>query len=221
MSDLLKKLYNAVLEGELETAQATVHEAIEAQLPVDEILRDGLVAAMSEVGCLFEKGEYYVPEMLISAKTMQVCLSILKPYLASSTVKSPGKVVIGTVHGDLHDIGKNLVCMMLEGDGFEVKELGIDVGAETFIMQIREEKPQIVAFSAMLTTTMPYMKTVIDALSESGTRGAVKVMVGGAPVTQHFADAIGADGYAPDASQAVAVARQLVAHNTISISSSR
>lgn len=210
MSDVLKQLYTAVLEGNLETAQAALQQAIQANISVDEILNKGLVAAMSEVGCLFESGEYYVPEMLISAKTMQACLGLLKPYLTNSTVKSPGKVLIGTVHGDLHDIGKNLVCMMLEGAGFEVKDLGIDVDAEKFISQIQEERPQIVAFSAMLTTTMPYMKTVIDALNQSGARRNIKVLVGGAPVTQHFADAIGADGYAPDASQAVAVARQLI-----------
>ncbi|HSL27982.1 MAG TPA: corrinoid protein [Anaerolineales bacterium] len=211
MSDLIKILYDAVLEGDLETAQTTTRRAIEEGISVEAILNQGLVAAMGEVGCLFEQGEYYVPEMLISAKTMQACLGLLKPHLASSTVKSPGKVVIGTVHGDLHDIGKNLVCMMLEGAGFEVKDLGIDVDAEKFIAQMREEKPQIVAFSAMLTTTMPYMKNIVDALQQSGARESVKIMVGGAPVTRHFADAIGADGYAADASQAVALARQLVA----------
>jgi len=211
MSDVTKRLYTAVLEGDLESAQTTVREAIEEGIPVDEILSQGLVAAMGEVGCLFENGEYYVPEMLISARTMQACLVLLKPHLANSTVKSPGKVVVGTVHGDLHDIGKNLVCMMLEGAGFEIKDLGIDVNAENFIAQIQAEKAQIVAFSAMLTTTMPYMKTIIQALDQSGLRQTVKVMVGGAPVTQHFADSIGADGYAADASQAVAVARQLVA----------
>ncbi|RPJ27629.1 MAG: cobalamin-binding protein [Chloroflexi bacterium] len=211
MSDVTKRLYDAVLEGDLATAQTTVQEAIEAGIPVDEILSEGLVAAMDEVGCLFENGEYYVPEMLISAKTMQACLVLLKPYLSNATVKSPGKVVVGTVHGDLHDIGKNLVCMMLEGAGFEVKDLGIDVDAKKFITQIQAEKAQIVAFSAMLTTTMPYMKTIIQALNESGLRQSVKVMVGGAPLTQTFADSIGADGYAADASQAVALARQLVA----------
>jgi len=211
MSDVTKRIYDAVLEGDLETAQTAVQEAIEEGIPIDEILGEGLVAAMGEVGCLFENGEYYVPEMLISAKTMQACLALLKPHLASSTVKSPGKVVVGTVHGDLHDIGKNLVCMMLEGAGFEVTDLGIDVDAEKFITQIQAEKAQIVAFSAMLTTTMPYMKTIIQALNESGLRQTVKVMVGGAPLTQTFADSIGADGYAADASQAVALARQLVA----------
>jgi len=211
MSDLIKKLHKAVLEGNLEVAQTTVQKAIEENISVDEILNDGLVAAMSEVGCLFENGDYFVPEMLISAKTMQACLSALQPYLSSSTVKSPGKVVIGTVHGDLHDIGKNLVCMMLEGAGFEVKDLGIDVDAEKFITQIKEEKPQIVAFSAMLTTTMPYMKTIIDELNMSGERPAVKVMIGGAPVTSQFADSIGADGYAANASQVVSLAKQLIA----------
>jgi 5-methyltetrahydrofolate--homocysteine methyltransferase len=211
MSDRIRELYNAVLEGDLETAQTTTQIAVEEGIAVDKILQEGLVAAMSEVGCLFENGEYYVPEMLISAKTMQACLGLLKPHLSTSTIKSPGKVVIGTVHGDLHDIGKNLVCMMLEGAGFQVKDLGIDVDAEKFITRIREEKPQLVAFSAMLTTTMPYMKTIIESLDQAGVRQTVKVMVGGAPLTQHFADAIGADGYAPDASQAVSVARELIA----------
>ena len=152
MSDVTKRLYDAVLEGNFEAAQTAVQEAIAEGIPVDVILSEGLVAAMGEVGCLFENGEYYVPEMLISARTMQACLGILKPYLSSSTVKSPGKVVIGTVHGDLHDIGKNLVCMMLEGAGFEIKDLGVDVDAEKFITQMQAEKAQIIAFSAMLTT---------------------------------------------------------------------
>jgi 5-methyltetrahydrofolate--homocysteine methyltransferase len=172
-----------------------------------------LVSALIEVGRLFEGGEYYVPEMLISAKTMQACMDILKPYLLNSNVKALGKVVIGTVHGDLHDIGKNLVSMMLEGSGFEVQDLGIDIDAEKFIAHVQAEKPQVVALSAMLTTTMLSMKPVIDALNQSGLRNSVKVIVGGAPITQQFADSIGADGYAADASQAAALVKRLLSVN--------
>ena len=211
MNEIIQTLYNAVLEADLETAKTKVQEALAAGIPVGEIVNEGLVAALAEVGRLFEEGECFVPEMLVSAKTMQVCMDILKPHLLNSNVKSLGKVVIGAVHGDLHDIGKNLVCMMLEGAGFEVIDLGVDVDAEKFIAQIQSEKAQVLALSAMLTTTMPFMKTTMEALEKSGMRKSVKVMVGGAPITQQFADSIGADGFAPDASQAASVARRLLA----------
>jgi 5-methyltetrahydrofolate--homocysteine methyltransferase len=213
MNEIIQSLYDAVLEGDVETAKAKTHEALAAELATDEIVNAGLVSALIEVGRLFEAGEYYVPEMLISAKTMQACMDILKPYLLNSNVKALGKVVIGTVHGDLHDIGKNLVSMMLEGSGFEVKDLGIDVDAEKFIAYIQAEKPQVLALSAMLTTTMLSMKPVIDALHQAGLRNSVKVIVGGAPITQQFADSIGADGYAADASQAAGLARRLLSAN--------
>jgi 5-methyltetrahydrofolate--homocysteine methyltransferase len=166
---------------------------------------------MAKVGQFFEEGEYFVPEMLISARAMQAGLTLLKPALKSEDVKSSGKVVIGTVKGDLHDIGKNLVAMMMEGAGFEIVDLGTDASPEKFISAVREHNPQIVAMSALLTTTMPSMVTTIQALQDAGVRSQVKVMVGGAPVTEQYAQQIGADGFAIDASRAVTVAKSLVA----------
>jgi 5-methyltetrahydrofolate--homocysteine methyltransferase len=176
-----------------------------------DILNQGMIAAMGEVGRLFEEGEYFVPEMLIAARAMQKGLEILKPHLTEADVQSPGKVAIGTVKGDLHDIGKNLVAMMLEGAAFEVIDLGTDVSPERFIQAVRDRGAQIIAMSALLTTTMPNMKNTIEALKEAGLRDKVKVMIGGAPVTQNYADQIGADGFAEDASRAVAKARSLLA----------
>jgi 5-methyltetrahydrofolate--homocysteine methyltransferase len=165
---------------------------------------------MTEVGKKFEEGEYFVPEMLISARAMQSGLAILKPLLVASDVRATGKVVIGTVKGDLHDIGKNLVGMMLEGAGFELIDLGTDVRAEQFVTAVRENAPDLVAMSALLTTTMPAMKSTVEALVEAGVRHQVKVIVGGAPVTGEYAAKIGADGYAADASRAAALATRLV-----------
>ena len=165
---------------------------------------------MSEVGRLFEEGEYFVPEMLVSARAMQEGLAVLKPALASGNVKAVGKVVIGTVQGDLHDIGKNLVSMMLEGAAFEVHDLGADVSPEKFIEGIRSSGAQIVAMSALLTTTMGNMKTTIQAIEAAGLRDKVKIMVGGAPLSDQFAAQIGADGYSMDASRAVVLARNLI-----------
>jgi 5-methyltetrahydrofolate--homocysteine methyltransferase len=165
---------------------------------------------MGEVGQLFEEGEYFVPEMLIAARAMQGGLLILKPFLAEGDVHSPGKVVIGTVKGDLHDIGKNLVAMMLEGSAFEIVDLGTDVSPEKFVEAVQTSGADIVAMSALLTTTMPNMTAVIEALKEAGLRDKVKIMVGGAPLTQDYASKIGADGYAADANQAVASARALL-----------
>jgi 5-methyltetrahydrofolate--homocysteine methyltransferase len=178
--------------------------------PAEEILRQGLVPAMTEVGRRFEDGEYFVPEMLISARAMQSGLAILKPLLVDSDVKATGKVVIGTVQGDLHDIGKNLVGMMLEGAGFELIDLGTDVRPEQFVAAVRENAPDLVAMSALLTTTMPKMKTTVDALIKAGLREQVKVIVGGAPVTEAYSAQIGADGFAADASRAAALATGLV-----------
>jgi 5-methyltetrahydrofolate--homocysteine methyltransferase len=169
-----------------------------------------MVAAMAEVGRLYEKGEYYIPEMLISARSMQSGMIVLKPHLIQAKVKSTGKVLAGTVMGDLHDIGKNLVCIMLEGAGFEIHDLGTDVSPEKFIVALREEHVDIIALSALLTTTMPNMKTIIDALCAAGLRNKVKVIIGGAPVTEEYAHQIGADGYSPDASRAVTLARTLM-----------
>ena len=210
MNELLKSLYDAILEGDQHAAAEHVTAAIAAGIDPAEILNLGMVAAMAEVGRLFEEGEYYVPEMLIAARAMQASLVLLKPKLLQSDVKPAGKVAIGTVKGDLHDIGKNLVALMLEGAGFEICDLGTDVTPEKFVEAVRTEKASLVALSALLTTTMPGMKTIIEAISAAGLRDQVKIMVGGAPVTDAFARQVGADGYAADASRAVALAQALM-----------
>lgn len=211
MDPLIKDIFDCVLNGDNKTIGAKVQAALEAGYDPAVILNQGMVAAMAEVGRLFEIGEYYVPEMLISARAMQTALSILKPKLVASDVKPVAKVAIGTVKGDLHDIGKNLVAMMLEGAAFEIIDLGVDVAPEQFVSTVKEKQVDIVALSALLTTTMTNMKTTIEALKEAGLRDKVKVMVGGAPLTSSFAQEIGADGYAPDASRAVALAKSLIA----------
>ena len=203
-------IYSAVLEGDAKAAQAGVQAAVDAGLPAETILKEGLIAAMGEVGRLFEENEYFVPEMLVSARAMQSGLAILKPLLAAGGSTPAGKVVVGTVKGDLHDIGKNLVAMMLEGSGFEVIDLGTDVTPEKFVKAAIEHKPNVIGMSALLTTTMPSMSTTVKALQEAGVRDRVKVMIGGAPVTESFAKQIGADGYSPDASSAVRLAKSLV-----------
>ena len=211
MSNELDDLYEGILDGDMGATPDNVQVALDAGLAPDVILNEGMISAMSEVGQLFEEGEYFVPEMLISARAMQAGLGILKPHLVASGVKPLGKVVVGTVQGDMHDIGKNLVTMMLEGAGFEVVDLGVDVKPERFIEAIRENKPQVVAMSALLTTTMPKMGVTIDAMREAGVLDTVKVMVGGAPVTAEFAEKIGANGYAQDASQAATLAKSFLA----------
>ena len=210
MDDVLKKLFDAVLDGDLEGVKINVQASLDAKLDPILILNDGMIAAMREVGVRFEVGEYYVPEMLIAARAMQGGMVVLKPYLQQTDRRSSGKVVIGTVKGDLHDIGKNLVGLMLEGAGFEVKDLGVDVSIEEFIRVAKEEKPDIVAMSALLTTTMQMMKQTIDAFVAAGLRDRVKFIVGGAPVTESYASQIGADGFSPDASRAVNVALTLI-----------
>ncbi len=211
MEPVIKAIFDSILEGSQKVTVVKVQEALDAGINPGEILNDGMVAAMAEVGRLFEEGEYFVPEMLIAARAMQHGLAVLKPHLASANVKSQGKVVAGTVKGDLHDIGKNLVCMMLEGAAFEIVDLGSDVTPEKFVEAIRTTGANVVCMSALLTTTMPNMKTTIEALKASGLRDKVKVMVGGAPLTDQYAREIGADGYAPDASRAVALAKSLLA----------
>lgn len=206
----LETIYQAVLDGDQAGSQAGVKAALAAGLTPDSILKDGLIAAMGEVGRLFEENEYFVPEMLVSARAMQAGLALLKPLLAESGAPPAGKVLIGTVKGDLHDIGKNLVSMMLEGAGFEVVDLGTDVSPDKFIKAVQEHKPQVIGMSALLTTTMPSMSATVKALQEAGLREQVKVMIGGAPVTDGFAKQIGADGYSPDASAAVRLARTLL-----------
>ncbi len=211
MNPKLKPIYESILEGDMEGAPEHVQAALDSGVTPDVILNQGMIAAMSEVGQLFEDGEYFVPEMLVAARAMQAGLAVLKPYLIETGVEPIGTVVIGTVQGDLHDIGKNLVAMMLEGAGFAVVDLGVDVRADKYVAAVQEHKAQIVAMSALLTTTMPKMKTTIEALKEtSGIDERIKIIVGGAPVTAVYAESIGADGYAADASQAAVLAKSFV-----------
>ena len=210
MDPQLKPIYDGIIDGDRDAVTEHVQEAVDAGLSAEVILKQGLVPAMSEVGRMFEEGEYYVPEMLIAARAMQSGLAILKPLLIASDVQATGKVVIGTVQGDLHDIGKNLVGMMLEGAGFELVDLGTDVQADQFVQAVRDHQPDVVAMSALLTTTMPSMKKTIDALNQAGVRDSVKVIIGGAPVTEEYATDIGADGFGADASRAASLANELV-----------
>lgn len=210
MDPKLAAIFEAVLEGDMPAAKDAIQAALDAGLAPNAILNDGMIAAMAEVGRRFEEGDYYVPEMLISARAMQAGLAILKPHLQSGGDQPAGTVLICTVKGDLHDIGKNLVALMLEGAGFEVRDLGVDVPAEKIVEAVRTGGANILALSALLTTTMPYMKTTIDAIRQAGLRDTVKIMVGGAPVTAEYASQIGADGYSPDASRAVRLAHTLM-----------
>jgi 5-methyltetrahydrofolate--homocysteine methyltransferase len=203
-------IYNAILEGDRESVQTQVKRAIETGINLASILNDGMIAAMTEVGRRFSCGDYYVPEMLIAARAMQDGLKLLKPHLLQTDIQSSGKIVAGTVKGDLHDIGKTLVCMMLEGAGFEILDLGTDVSPEKFVEAVRAEKPHLLALSALLTTTMPNMQATINALVKAGLRDQVKVIIGGAPLTDKYAQQIGADGFAADAGRAVALAKSLV-----------
>jgi len=209
MESPLKEIYQGVLDGDMGAVQTNVQAAIDAGMPAGDVLQSGLIAAMGEVGQLFEDGEYFVPEMLIAARAMKAGLAILQPLLVDSGVEPVGKVAIGTVKGDLHDIGKNLVAMMLEGAGFEIVDLGTDVAPDQFVAAVKDGV-NLVGLSALLTTTMPSMATTIQALDAAGLRDKVKVMIGGAPVTAEYARQIGADGFAPDASQAVTLAKSLV-----------
>ena len=204
----LEDIYQSVIDGDMNGATEGVNTALAEGIAASDILNKGLIAAMTEVGRLFEEGEYFVPEMLIAARAMQASVAILKPKLLEADVKPLGKVVIGTVKGDLHDIGKNLVAMMLEGAGFEIIDLGTDVPPEQFVAAITEHEAEFIGMSALLTTTMPAMKTSIGALKEAGIRENVKVLIGGAPVTQTYADEIGADIYAPDGPSAARKAKE-------------
>jgi corrinoid protein of di/trimethylamine methyltransferase len=210
MTDL-KALYDAIVEGNAKLAKATTSEALAGGVDPQEILNKYMIPAMDEVGRRFETNEYFVPELLIAARAMKGALELIKPRLTATGAKPIGKVAIGTVKGDLHDIGKNLVAAMLEGGGFEIIDLGVDVTPDKFIGAVKEKGATIVALSALLTTTMPSMKTTIEGLKEAGVRSQVKVIIGGAPVTQKYADEIGADGYSDNASSAVALARKLSA----------
>jgi len=211
MADMLQKIASNVYDGDDDAVAGLVQEALDQGLAPQDILSGGLIAGMDEVGKDFKAGELFVPEVLIAARAMHAGMGVLRPLLAESDVPSAGKFVIGTVQGDLHDIGKNLVRMMIEGAGFETIDLGTDVKTDAFVKAVREHRPVLVGMSALLTTTMVNMKGTIEALEEAGLRDSVKVMIGGAPVTAAFAEEIGADAYAPDAASAVDVARSFAA----------
>ena len=206
MDAVLKEIYQGVLDGDMDKVVSNVQVALDEKVSAEVILKQGMMAAMAEVGQLFEDGEYFVPELLVAARAMQGGLELLKPFLADEDVEPIGKVVTGTVKGDLHDIGKNLVGMMLKGAGFEIVDMGTDASPEKFVQAVKESGAQIVAMSALLTTTMANMPDTIKAFEDAGIRDSVKIMVGGAPVTGEYAKKIGADGYAPDASQAAKIA---------------
>jgi methylmalonyl-CoA mutase cobalamin-binding domain/chain len=208
--EVLKGLYDNTLVGNAPEVKDLVNEGLETELDPEKMLYDALIPSLEEVGARFERGDFFVPEMLIAARAMQGALDILRPLLAETGVQTIGTYVMGTVKGDVHDIGKNLVNIMLEGAGFEVFDLGVNVAPEVFVEKIHEHKPDIVGFSAFLTTTMPMFKANINALEKAGIRDDVIVMVGGAPVTQEYADMVGADGYAADASTAVRLAKDLI-----------
>ena len=208
--EVLQKISEELQKGNYQQVPKLVQEALSARIPPAKILSDGLVAGMDVVGDKFRRDEFFMPEVLISARAMQAGMDILRPRLVETGVKLAGKVVLGTVKGDLHDIGKNLVGMLMEGAGFQVIDLGIDVPSEKFVEAVKSNKANILGLSALLTTTMPRMKEVVESLTEAGIRQTVKVMVGGAPVTEKFARDIGADGYAPDAASAVEKVRDLI-----------
>jgi len=210
MADL-QGIATALIAGKRNDVAEKVKQALAEKVEPAKILNEGLIAGMQVVGTKFKNNEFYVPEVLIAARAMKAGMEILAPQLAAAGVQPIAKVVIGTVKGDLHDIGKNLVAMMLQGGGFEVIDLGTDVPAEKFVQTAQEKGAKIIAMSALLTTTMPQMSTVVKALQEAGLAGKVKSMIGGAPVTQDFCDEIGANGYAPDAASAVDKAKELLA----------
>lgn len=210
MSDILEQISTAVIEGALDEIVDLTEDALDEELGAEEILNGGLMAGMDYVGVEFKAGNMFVPEVLRSARTMQMSMEILNPLLVESGVQMMGKVLLGTVKGDLHDIGKNLVAMMCEGAGFKVRDLGKDIAPEEFVEAVKEFGPDVLGMSALLTTTMRTMESTIKVLEEAGVRDKVKVMIGGAPVTQAFADQIGADGYASNAASAAELAKQLV-----------
>jgi 5-methyltetrahydrofolate--homocysteine methyltransferase len=209
--DDLKKMYDAILTGNFKAAKEITQQALAAGVDPQVLVQEQMIPAMDEVGRRYEANEYFVPELLISARAMKASLELIRPLLTARGAEPAGRVVIGTVKGDLHDIGKNLVAAMLEGAGFEVTDLGVDVSPEKFITALNEHRAGVVAMSALLTTTMNSMKTTVEALKAAGVRDKVKIMIGGAPVTQKYSDEIGADGYSSNANAAVALARKLVA----------
>ena len=212
MPDLdLDQLYFAIVDGNAKAAAAVTQEAVAADVDPQLLLTDYMIPAMDEVGAKFEANECFVPELLISARAMKASMEVIRPLLLGKAVEPAGRVVVATVQGDLHDIGKNLVATMLEGGGFQIVDIGTDVSPDKLADAVATHQPQLIALSALLTTTRPSMKRMIDRLAADGLRGGVKVMIGGAPVTQDFADEIGADGYSDNAAGAVNLARQLMA----------
>ena len=207
--DYLDNIYEAILDGDMGIVPTNVQSAIDAGILVSDILTEGMIAAMEEVGRLFQEGEYFVPEMLLAAHSMKAGLSVLQPHLVNTGVEPIGKIILGSVDGDMHDIGKNLVAMMLEGAGFQIVDLGTDVSAAQFVEAVKEGA-DILGLSALLTTTLPSMESTIRAIEVAGLREDIKIIVGGAPVTADYAHQIGADGYAKDASQAVKVAKSFI-----------
>jgi 5-methyltetrahydrofolate--homocysteine methyltransferase len=207
----LKQLYDAVVGGDAKAAHSITQQALAEGIDPLTLVNEHMVPAMDEVGRRFESNDYFVPELLISARAMKASLDLIRPLLTARGDKPVGRVAIGTVKGDLHDIGKNLVASLLEGGGFEVIDLGVNVAPEKFIATVKEKNANIVAMSALLTTTMPAMRTTIEALKQAGVRDQVKVLIGGAPITQKYADEIGADGYSENAVGAVALAKKAVA----------
>jgi len=210
--EILQGLYDDTLVGNAPSVRELTEQGLAEGMDPETLLYDALIPSLEEVGARFERGDFFVPEMLIAARAMQGALDILRPLLAETGAKPIGTFVMGTVKGDVHDIGKNLVNIMLEGAGFTVFDLGVNVAPEKFVEQIQEHEPDIVGFSAFLTTTMPMFKANINAIEKAGLREKVIVMVGGAPVTKEYADAVGADGYAADASTAVRLAKELIEH---------
>ena len=210
MDEKLQPIYQAVLSGDMLAAEESVQAAIDSGIPAAEVLNTALIPAMGEVGRLFEEGDYFVPEMLIAARAMKAGLEIIKPLLVDSGVEPVGTFAVGTVSGDLHDIGKNLVAMMMEGAGFEIVDLGTDVSPDDFVAAAKNGA-NVIGLSALLTTTMSNMGEIINGLDEAGLRDQVKIIIGGAPITDEYAAQIGADGFAPDASQAVTLAKSLIA----------
>ncbi len=205
-----EKFYTALSKGKMDEVKRLTQEALDGGDMAETILKEGFIQAMDRVGVKFKNGEIYIPEVLIAARAMHAGMAVLKPTLSQSTTTMSGKVIIGTVKGDLHDIGKNLVVMMLEGGGFEVVDLGIDVSPDKFVEAIKTHQPQIVGMSALLTTTMREMKITLEAIEKAGLRKQVKTIIGGAPLTEKFAREIGADGYAPDAASAVGMVKSLI-----------
>jgi 5-methyltetrahydrofolate--homocysteine methyltransferase len=210
MADILQEIASNLYEGEDQEVAGLVQKALDQGMSPGEVLQGGLIAGMDEVGRDFKAGDLFVPEVLIAARAMHAGMNVIRPLLAEGDAVSAGRYLIGTVKGDLHDIGKNLVKMMLEGAGFETIDLGTDVEPQVFVDAVREHQPTLVGMSALLTTTMVQMRATVEALVEAGVRDSIKIMVGGAPVTAAFAKEIGADAYAPDAASAVDVARSLV-----------